>query len=179
MCLVIPPQAQDLLLLNLMRFPSAQLSSLSRSHWMAAWPSGVSAVSPSFVSSAKLLRVHSIPSCRSLIKMLNKIGPSLFLENIASYRPPDSWATGEPEVPKAIAQYFNAIQNQRRFSWNSCCHLKPFRNKWDALLKEREGWLTGGLLPISHTMIFLPARQKGQTLHNALWEWPYNTLGKC
>jgi len=43
--------------LNLIRFLSAQLSSLSRSRWMAAQPSGVSTTPPSFVSSANLLRV--------------------------------------------------------------------------------------------------------------------------
>ena len=63
-------------LLNLIRFLSAQLSSLSSSHWMAAQPSGVSTTPPSLVSSANLLRVHSNPSSRSLMKKLNKIGPS-------------------------------------------------------------------------------------------------------
>ena len=46
-------------LLNLIRFLFAQLSSLSRSHWTAAQPSGISTTSPSFQSSANLLRVHS------------------------------------------------------------------------------------------------------------------------
>ena len=38
-------------LLNFIRFLSAQLSSLSRSHWMAAQAAGVSTTPPSFVSS--------------------------------------------------------------------------------------------------------------------------------
>jgi len=91
----------------------------------------------------------------------------------------DSWATGEPELPQAIAQYFNTIQNQRRFSWNTCWLLKPLRNSWAALHKGREGWMTGGLLPISHTIICLPYCQIGQDPHIALWEWPCNALGKC
>ena len=59
-------------LLNLIRFLSAQLSSLSRSRWMAAQPAGVSTTPPSFVSSTNLLRVHSNSSSRSLMKKLNK-----------------------------------------------------------------------------------------------------------
>ena len=62
-------------LLNLIRFLSAQLSSLSRSRWLAAQPASVSTTPPSFVSSANLLRVHSNSSSRSLMKKLNKTGP--------------------------------------------------------------------------------------------------------
>lgn len=43
---------------------------------MAAQSSGISATAPSFVSSTVLLRVHSIPSPRSLVYKLNKTGPS-------------------------------------------------------------------------------------------------------
>jgi len=43
---------------------------------MAAQLSGVSTTPSSFMSSADLLRVHSIPSSRSLMKKLNKTGPS-------------------------------------------------------------------------------------------------------
>jgi len=57
--------------LNLIRFLSAQLSSLSRSCWMVAQPSGGSATPHSFVSSSNLLRVDSNPSSRSLMKILN------------------------------------------------------------------------------------------------------------
>ena len=64
-----------LLLLNLIWFLSAQLSNLSRCG-MVAQPSGVSANPPSFVLSANLPMVDSIPSSRSLMKMLNKSGPS-------------------------------------------------------------------------------------------------------
>jgi len=63
-------------LLNLIRFLSAQFSSLSRSRWMAAQPAGVSTTPPSLVSSANWLRVHSNSSSRSLMKKLNKTGPS-------------------------------------------------------------------------------------------------------
>ncbi|KAK4810721.1 hypothetical protein QYF61_007695 [Mycteria americana] len=44
-------------LLNCMRFLSAHFSSLSRSLWMAAQPSGISATPPSFVASANLLKL--------------------------------------------------------------------------------------------------------------------------
>ncbi|KAK4806792.1 hypothetical protein QYF61_005588 [Mycteria americana] len=69
-------------LLNFMRFLSAHFSSLFRSLWMAARSSAISATPPTFVSPANLLRVHSAPSSRSLMKMLNRTGPSI-----------DPWAT--------------------------------------------------------------------------------------
>jgi len=43
---------------------------------MAAQLHGVSVTLPSFASSANLLRVNSIPSSRSLMRMLNKTQPS-------------------------------------------------------------------------------------------------------
>ena len=43
---------------------------------MAAQPAGVSTTPPSLVSSANWLRVHSNSSSRSLMKKLNKTGPS-------------------------------------------------------------------------------------------------------
>jgi len=43
---------------------------------MAAQPSGVSATPLSFVSSGNLSKVQSIPSSRSLMKMLSETGPS-------------------------------------------------------------------------------------------------------
>lgn len=58
-------------LLNTMRFLSAHFSlSMAAWHSMAATPS-------SWVSSANYLRVHSDPSSRSLMKMLNWTGPSI------------------------------------------------------------------------------------------------------
>ena len=59
-----------LFLWNLTGFLSAQLSSPSRAHWMAAPPSHVPATPHSSVSSANLLRVDSNPSARSLMKMI-------------------------------------------------------------------------------------------------------------
>ena len=64
------PRWRTLHLLTIIRILSTQLSSLSRSHWMVTQPSGVSATPPSFVSPANLLRVHSMPSFRSLIKKI-------------------------------------------------------------------------------------------------------------
>ncbi|KAK4814241.1 LOW QUALITY PROTEIN: hypothetical protein QYF61_012737 [Mycteria americana] len=65
-----------LALLNLMRFTQAHFSSLSRSLWMTSHPSGVSTAPHSLVSSANLLRVHSISLSMSLMKILNSTGPS-------------------------------------------------------------------------------------------------------
>lgn len=58
-------------LLKLTRFLSAHFSSLTRTLWVAAWSSDVAATSPSFVSSANSLRVHSAQLYKSLIEMLN------------------------------------------------------------------------------------------------------------
>ena len=69
----------NLLLLNRIRFFPIQLSSLYRSYWIAAQPAGMSATPPSIVSWANFLRVDSIPSSRSLTRMLNMIGPSYHL----------------------------------------------------------------------------------------------------
>lgn len=50
-------------------------SSHSGSLWMAAQPSGVSGIPPSYVSSSALLRLCSPSSSRSLMKVLNRTGP--------------------------------------------------------------------------------------------------------
>lgn len=55
-------------LLNLLQFLWAHFSSLSRSSWAAARPSGILASPP------RLLRVLSAPSPRPLMRMLNRIG---------------------------------------------------------------------------------------------------------
>lgn len=63
------------LLLNSMSFLLTHISSLLRALWIVVQPTGVSG--QSFVSSANLMRVHSTSSSGSLIKMLNRIGPSI------------------------------------------------------------------------------------------------------
>ncbi|KAK4807043.1 hypothetical protein QYF61_018384 [Mycteria americana] len=65
-----------LALLNLIQLTSAHRSSLSRSLCRAFLPSSRSTLPHNLVSSANLLRVHSIPSSRSLIKILNRTGPN-------------------------------------------------------------------------------------------------------
>lgn len=62
-------------LLNFMRFLSSPFSSLSSSLWMAARPSGISAIPPTFVPSADLLRAHPVSSFMPLIRTWNKTGP--------------------------------------------------------------------------------------------------------
>lgn len=51
-------------------------SSHSGSLWMAAQPSGISGIPPSYVSSSALVRLCPASSSRSLMKVLNRIGPS-------------------------------------------------------------------------------------------------------
>ncbi|KAK4827132.1 hypothetical protein QYF61_014526 [Mycteria americana] len=65
-----------LALLNLIQLTSAHPSSLSRSLCRAFLASSRSTLPHNLVSSANLLRVHSIPSSRSLIKILNRTGPN-------------------------------------------------------------------------------------------------------
>ena len=74
-----------LLLLEIFRFLSAQLTSLYRSCWMAAQPSGASATIPSFVSS-----VHSehpktqlliVTSCYTICHEQEMFGSSFFLNS--------------------------------------------------------------------------------------------------
>ncbi|PKU43429.1 hypothetical protein llap_6262 [Limosa lapponica baueri] len=75
-------------LFNFIKFLSAQLSSLYRSRNMVAQPSGVSATPPSFVSSANLLRVHSVPSSQVIDEYVEQdwtqYGPLVIT---SSYRP--------------------------------------------------------------------------------------------
>lgn len=63
-------------LLNFMKLLIAHFSSLTRSLWIAAQPSGASATLPSFVSFVNSLRLCSAPSSSSLMKMLNRTRPS-------------------------------------------------------------------------------------------------------
>ncbi|KAK4810855.1 hypothetical protein QYF61_008827 [Mycteria americana] len=69
-------RTRHLALLNLIQLASAHRSSLSRSLCRAFLPSRRSTLPHNLVSSANLLRVHSIPSSRSLIKILNKTDPN-------------------------------------------------------------------------------------------------------
>ena len=65
MHVVIPPQVQD----STLAFVKPHQGPPCQSFYVSATP-------PSFISSADLLRVDSVPSSRSLMKMLKKIGPS-------------------------------------------------------------------------------------------------------
>jgi len=71
---ILNSRTWNLALLKLVQVASAQLSSLSRSLCRALLPSSTLALPPNMESSANLLREHSIPSSRSLIKILNKTG---------------------------------------------------------------------------------------------------------
>lgn len=62
---------QVLFLVNFMGFLSAHFCSLLSSLKRAKWPSDYLEGHPHLVSSANLPRVHSVPSFRSLMKLLN------------------------------------------------------------------------------------------------------------
>ena len=64
-------------LLNFMRFLSSHFSRLSRYLWMLGQSPGVSVTPFSFVSSENLLRMHSAPLSRSLMKMLYTTASSI------------------------------------------------------------------------------------------------------
>jgi len=63
--------------LNLISFTRVHLSSLSRSLWMASLSSVLKTTPLSFVSSANLLKVHSIPLSVSFIKILKSTSPKM------------------------------------------------------------------------------------------------------
>ena len=65
-----------LILLNLMRFTQAHFLSLSKSLWMVFQPSSLLTAPLSLMSSANLLKVHSIPLSMSRMKILTSTGPS-------------------------------------------------------------------------------------------------------
>ena len=67
---------RHLALLNHIQLALAHRSSLSRSLCRAFLPSSRSTLPPNLVLSANFLRVHSNPSPRSLIKILNRTGPN-------------------------------------------------------------------------------------------------------
>ncbi|KAK4813337.1 hypothetical protein QYF61_026500 [Mycteria americana] len=75
---VVVTQVQDpaLSLVDLIQLALAHRSSLSRSLCRAFLPSSRSTLPHNLVSSANLLRVHSIPSSWSLIRILNRTGPN-------------------------------------------------------------------------------------------------------
>lgn len=65
-------------LLNFRTFRSAHFSSLQRSSWRPAWPSGASVTPSSFVaSSSNLLTIYSTPSSRSVMRMFYRIRLSI------------------------------------------------------------------------------------------------------
>ena len=63
-------------LLAVIPLASSQKSSLSRSLCRALLPSGRLILLANLVLSANLLRMHSVPSSRSSIKILKRMGPS-------------------------------------------------------------------------------------------------------
>lgn len=64
---------------NFMRFLQVCFCSLLRSLWLAAHSSAVSTAPPNAVLAANRLGVRSVPSSRSLMKVLDSISPSLNL----------------------------------------------------------------------------------------------------
>ena len=75
---IVPIHVQDVAfgLVEPHEFRTGPLSSLSRSLWMASHPASVLTGPHSLVSSANLVRVHSILLSISLTKMLNSAGPN-------------------------------------------------------------------------------------------------------
>ncbi|KAK4817090.1 hypothetical protein QYF61_027921 [Mycteria americana] len=87
-----------LALLNFMRFTWAHSSSLSRSLWMTSLPSSKSTALLSLVSSANLLRVHSIPLSVSLMKTLNSTHPTIDYKSLDVAIKPTPYPSNGPEV---------------------------------------------------------------------------------
>ena len=98
-----------LLLLNFIRFVSAQLSGLSRSRWMAAQPSGVSANSSQFCVISKLVEGTLCPFIQVIDEEVEQDWAKYWaLENPASWRPPTTfYATDDNPLSSAIQPVLN------------------------------------------------------------------------
>lgn len=107
---VVPPQGQDLHfpLLNFMWFLSAHCSSLSKSLWMSAQPSDLSATPPGLVSSPLLREQHSSLSSRLLVRMLNSTSP-----RISPWDPKLAWMTDFFCGLEAVLAYSQAVSNYK------------------------------------------------------------------
>lgn len=94
-CMGLFPRCRTLhFLLNVPKFLSAHLSSLPRPLWVAASPVVyLPPPHPRFLSSAKLLRVHSAPSSWLLMKVSHRSGASIDLGYSACHWPPPGVGT--------------------------------------------------------------------------------------
>lgn len=73
--------------------------------WIAAHPSGLANTTPSFLSSAALVKVHSISSSRSLVKKLKSTCPSI-----------DPWGTSLVTVLQLDCSYSSINETEKDFS---------------------------------------------------------------
>ncbi|KAK4810863.1 hypothetical protein QYF61_008835 [Mycteria americana] len=105
-----------LALLNLMRFTQAHFSSLPRSLWMTSRPSGVSTAPLSLVSSANLLRVHSISLSMSLMKILNSTGPTVDRYPLDATIQPIPYPLNSPPIKSISLQFREKDVAGDRFS---------------------------------------------------------------
>ena len=93
-------------LLNLIRFLSAQLSSLSRSCWMAAQPSGVSAIPSSFLSSRTWGEVLQ-PLDHFVFLLWTCSNSSMsFCWGLQSWTQDSSWGIGAESPPSTFWPHF-------------------------------------------------------------------------
>ncbi|KAK4818489.1 hypothetical protein QYF61_014219 [Mycteria americana] len=112
-----------LALLNLMRFTQAHFSSLSRSLWMTSRSSSVSTAPLSLVSSANLLRVHSILLSMSLMKILNSTGPTIVHYPLDATIQPIPYPLNSPPIKSVPLQFrekdvIRLLRAPSNLTWN-------------------------------------------------------------
>ena len=166
--------------LNFIRFLSAQLSSVSRCRWMAAQPCDVSTTPLSFVLSANLLRVHCNSSSRSLMKTLNKTGPSTdpCVPGFEGFR--DSWVCST-EAGLGTVDYISGISRdllnqvlKTKFS-GLFIYSQVFRKNWSFSLRKADRMWKFALVIFSMHFFFFKPNPVKSTLMQLLWERVVNS----
>lgn len=92
---------------RILHFPTLNFMMFLHAPLCAVQPFGTPATPPSSVSTANLLRVHSAPFSRYLMKILNRTGPSI-----------DSWDTVASQldfVPLTVLPLFNPVIKSQKF----------------------------------------------------------------
>lgn len=136
-----------------MRSLSAHSTNLLRSLWLAAQLSGIPATPPSFVTLKKLLKIHSAPSFRWLMNILNRTHYWL-LRYTADYRPPttlhatDHHSPG-PAVQPVFKQFYASSQYLLSLSMRILLEIVS-----ESLLKSRQN-ISTALLSYTNPVIFI------------------------
>lgn len=130
------------LLPNFMRLLSARFSSLPKSFWIAALPSSILSASPNLVLSTNLLRMHSIPLLRLLMKTIDDRDPNADHWK-DSYSSPAGLCTSDYNSLSPAVQLVLHI-NHLSSSYVTNLVMRPLRTVTKVLLKRGHTmWIQG------------------------------------